>query len=173
MSSDNDTKQKNEAPSEQQDVKILSSTVVTAQGGVLHRVQHTSTSTQTDMIFAIFLPSIHAIGANQGAFPAICTYFCIRHVYVLVVVLWVLCMRLQQTLAVHVGSLDHQHMIVCVVAVSIVLTILFLFLLHRLLWKNSFECNPFYCDLFIFFHILIPIIFADMSTCGYHVYIYI
>jgi S-(hydroxymethyl)glutathione dehydrogenase/alcohol dehydrogenase len=41
-------------------VKILSTTAVTPEGGVLHRVQHRSTSTGTDMTFAIFLPSSHA-----------------------------------------------------------------------------------------------------------------
>lgn len=40
-------------------IETLSSTVVTRQGGVLHRIRHASTSTATDMIFAIFLPSTH------------------------------------------------------------------------------------------------------------------
>jgi hypothetical protein len=73
---DNDNNNKHESPckEEKDEIQILSSTVVTAQGGVLHRVQHASTSTHTNMIFAIFLPSIYAIGANQGPFPVICTY---------------------------------------------------------------------------------------------------
>jgi len=42
-------------------MEIISTTTVTPKGGVLHRVKHASTSTQTDMIFAIFLPSIYKI----------------------------------------------------------------------------------------------------------------
>lgn len=54
-------------------IEVLSTTTVTARGGVLHRVKHASTSTQTDMIFAIFLPASYVIGATkQGSMPAIC-----------------------------------------------------------------------------------------------------
>lgn len=42
-------------------MEIISTTTVTPKGGVLHRVKHVSTSTKTDMIFAIFLPSIYKI----------------------------------------------------------------------------------------------------------------
>jgi S-formylglutathione hydrolase len=38
-------------------LEILSTTTVTAKGGVLHRVKHDSSATKTEMIFAIFLPS--------------------------------------------------------------------------------------------------------------------
>lgn len=55
--------------------QILSTTTVTARGGLLHRVKHASTSTQTDMVFAIFLPSSYMIGANKAPLPAICRYF--------------------------------------------------------------------------------------------------
>ena len=53
-------------------VEILSTTTVTARGGLLRRVKHASTSTKTDMIFAIFLPSSYLIGAGKGSIPAIC-----------------------------------------------------------------------------------------------------
>ena len=56
-------------------LEILSTTTVTARGGVLHRVQHASTSTKTNMIFAIFLPSSYLIGAGKGPIPAICTWW--------------------------------------------------------------------------------------------------
>lgn len=52
--------------------EILSTTTVTAAGGLLHRVQHASTSTGTNMIFAIFLPASYTIGTSQGPLPAIC-----------------------------------------------------------------------------------------------------
>lgn len=42
-------------------VRILSQCAVTPAGGVLYRCQHASTSTGTDMIFAIFLPSVYLI----------------------------------------------------------------------------------------------------------------
>lgn len=48
--------------------EIISSTVVTAKGGVLHRVKHASTATKCDMIFAIFLPSTHKV---SPALPAL------------------------------------------------------------------------------------------------------
>ncbi|KAL7564638.1 hypothetical protein ACA910_009326 [Epithemia clementina (nom. ined.)] len=52
-------------------VKILSTRTVTPQGGILHRVQHASTSTQTEMIFSIFLPQVYSVGTNQGPTPAV------------------------------------------------------------------------------------------------------
>src|SRR3569623_1302839 len=52
------------------DIQILSTTSVTPQGGVMHRVQHHSTSTHTDMIFAIFLPSSYAQRSGQP-FPVL------------------------------------------------------------------------------------------------------
>jgi S-(hydroxymethyl)glutathione dehydrogenase / alcohol dehydrogenase len=56
-------------------IKILSTTAVTPQGGVLHRVQHRSTSTNTDMVFAIFLPSPYATRSQSQSqsspFPAL------------------------------------------------------------------------------------------------------
>ena len=53
-------------------MKILSTRTVTPQGGILHRVQHASTSTQTDMIFGIFLPHVYQVGITTGPTPAIC-----------------------------------------------------------------------------------------------------
>ena len=53
-------------------MKILSTQTVTPQGGILHRVQHASTSTQTDMIFGIFLPHVYQVGITTGPTPAIC-----------------------------------------------------------------------------------------------------
>lgn len=50
--------------------EILSTTTVTANGGLLHRVKHASSSTGTDMIFAIFLPSSYMV--DKGSIPAIC-----------------------------------------------------------------------------------------------------
>jgi S-(hydroxymethyl)glutathione dehydrogenase / alcohol dehydrogenase len=47
-------------------VKILSTTAVNPQGGVLHRVQHRSSSTGTDMVFAIFLPSSYATRSGSS-----------------------------------------------------------------------------------------------------------
>jgi hypothetical protein len=63
-------------------VEILSSTKVSRLGGMLHRCKHASTSTHTDMIFAIFLPSIHQQEKDQDAttaaaattIPAICKF---------------------------------------------------------------------------------------------------
>eukprot|EP00977_Amphora_coffeiformis_P014617 scaffold4133_cov146-Amphora_coffeaeformis.AAC.1 len=52
-------------------VEILSTTTVTARGGILRRVKHASTSTNTPMIFAIFLPSSYFIGSGKGSMPAI------------------------------------------------------------------------------------------------------
>jgi hypothetical protein len=59
------------------EIEILSTATVTPKGGVLHRCKHKSTSTKTDMIFAIFLPSVYpaaavSLDANAAAnFPAI------------------------------------------------------------------------------------------------------
>ena len=52
-------------------IEILSSTPVTKNGGMLYRCKHTSSSTKTDMTFAIFLPSIYAIGASNAPLPAL------------------------------------------------------------------------------------------------------
>ncbi|GAX15461.1 S-formylglutathione hydrolase [Fistulifera solaris] len=49
--------------------KILSSTRVTRQGGVLHRCQHQSNSTACDMMFAIFLP--HSYHESSPTTPAL------------------------------------------------------------------------------------------------------
>jgi S-formylglutathione hydrolase FrmB len=51
------------------EIEILSTTSVTSKGGLLHRVKHSSVSTQTDMVFAVFLPAIYAVG--QTMTPAI------------------------------------------------------------------------------------------------------
>ena len=59
------------APPQLGTVEILSSTRVTKNGGMLYRCQHASSSTQTDMTFAIFLPSIYAVGASQAPLPAL------------------------------------------------------------------------------------------------------
>lgn len=40
-------------------LEMLSTTVVSRGGGVLHRIKHKSTATKTDMTFAIFLPSTY------------------------------------------------------------------------------------------------------------------
>jgi S-(hydroxymethyl)glutathione dehydrogenase/alcohol dehydrogenase len=53
------------------EVEILSSTAVTTRGGMLYRCKHMSTSTKTEMTFAIFLPSVYAIGANKDPLPAL------------------------------------------------------------------------------------------------------
>ena len=58
------------------EIEILSSTVVTAKGGVLHRVKHSSKATKTDMEFAIFLPSVYKLNggkdsASNKTFPTI------------------------------------------------------------------------------------------------------
>lgn len=53
-------------------VHVLSTITVTADGGRLLRVKHQSASTKTEMVFAIFLPSIYFIGANKAPRPAIC-----------------------------------------------------------------------------------------------------
>lgn len=53
------------------EVEVISSTVVTKNGGMLHRCKHSSTSTKTDMTFAIFLPAIHEIGVSKSPLPAI------------------------------------------------------------------------------------------------------
>lgn len=42
-------------------LEVLSKTAVSGTGGTLLRVRHASTSTSTDMTFAIFLPSAHAL----------------------------------------------------------------------------------------------------------------
>jgi S-(hydroxymethyl)glutathione dehydrogenase / alcohol dehydrogenase len=47
-------------------VTILSRRAVTAAGGILYRCQHASTSTGTDMIFAIFLPSRYHIQGGSS-----------------------------------------------------------------------------------------------------------
>lgn len=61
------------APISSSTVKILSTTAVSPQGGLLHRVQHRSTSTGTDMIFAIFLPSCYnrRNPSSNRPFPAL------------------------------------------------------------------------------------------------------
>lgn len=52
--------------------EIIATIAVTPHGGVVHRVKHASTSTGTDMIFAIFLPSTYKVGATKAnAIPAI------------------------------------------------------------------------------------------------------
>jgi S-(hydroxymethyl)glutathione dehydrogenase / alcohol dehydrogenase len=51
-------------------VEILSKQVVTPTSGVLYRCKHFSVSTQTDMIFAIFLPSIYQVSGGRNI-PAI------------------------------------------------------------------------------------------------------
>jgi S-formylglutathione hydrolase len=59
------------------EIEILSTATVTPKGGVLHRCKHKSTSTKTDMIFAIFLPSVYQTAAistdadDAANFPAI------------------------------------------------------------------------------------------------------
>jgi len=53
-------------------VEIISTVTVTKRGGVVHRVKHASSSTGTDMTFAIFLPAVHKIGSTKSnALPAI------------------------------------------------------------------------------------------------------
>lgn len=53
-------------------IEVLSTTAVTPKGGVLHRVKHLSTSTKTEMIFAIFLPNSYKITGKQSSpLPAI------------------------------------------------------------------------------------------------------
>ena len=52
-------------------IEILSTTTVSRGGGVMHRVKHASTSTKTDMIFAIFLPSAYKADKSV-VLPAIC-----------------------------------------------------------------------------------------------------
>jgi S-(hydroxymethyl)glutathione dehydrogenase / alcohol dehydrogenase len=44
-------------------IEILSETTVTPSGGVLYRCKHVSTSTKTDMIFAVFLPSVYKVSS--------------------------------------------------------------------------------------------------------------
>lgn len=53
------------------EVDILSSKVVTPNGGMLYRCKHSSTSTKTEMTFAIFLPAIFAIGTSKAPLPAL------------------------------------------------------------------------------------------------------
>jgi S-(hydroxymethyl)glutathione dehydrogenase / alcohol dehydrogenase len=45
------------------EIEILSETIVTPTGGVMYRCKHTSASTKTDMIFAIFIPSFYKISS--------------------------------------------------------------------------------------------------------------
>lgn len=55
-------------------IEILSTTAVTPKGGMVHRVKHESTTTQTKMIFAIFLPASYKLlgeKAKKSAFPTI------------------------------------------------------------------------------------------------------
>jgi len=52
-------------------IEILSTKAVTAKGGVLHRVKHASSSTGTDMIFAIFLPATYTLRLSTTTIPAI------------------------------------------------------------------------------------------------------
>ena len=44
-----------------------------AGGGWYHRIQHDSTSTQTPMIFGLFLPSSHSLSESGAAVPATST----------------------------------------------------------------------------------------------------
>jgi S-(hydroxymethyl)glutathione dehydrogenase / alcohol dehydrogenase len=50
-------------------VQILSQRSVTPAGGILLRCQHASTSTGTDMVFSIFLPSVYYI--QGGSIPSL------------------------------------------------------------------------------------------------------
>jgi len=52
-------------------VEIFSTTSATPAGGLLHRCKHQSTSTKTDMIFAIFLPSCYQSAEKKDPFPTI------------------------------------------------------------------------------------------------------
>jgi len=52
-------------------IEILSSTSVSKTGGRLLRVKHASSSTKTDMTFAIFLPKVHFIGTSSAPLPAL------------------------------------------------------------------------------------------------------
>ena len=52
-------------------IQVLSTTCVTATGGILYRCKHASSSTKTDMVFSIFLPSSYSIGASMSPTPAI------------------------------------------------------------------------------------------------------
>ena len=53
-------------------MKVISTRTVTKLGGILHRVKHASQSTQTEMVFSIFLPSVYAVGSSKTPLPAIC-----------------------------------------------------------------------------------------------------
>jgi S-formylglutathione hydrolase len=57
------------------EIEILSTATVTPKGGVLHRCKHKSTSTKTDMIFAIFLPSVYSAAAADTAAAAAAAKF--------------------------------------------------------------------------------------------------
>ena len=50
------------------ELEVISTTVVTGKGGVLHRVKHSSSSTKCEMIFAVFLPSNYKL---LGRVPAL------------------------------------------------------------------------------------------------------
>jgi S-(hydroxymethyl)glutathione dehydrogenase / alcohol dehydrogenase len=52
-------------------VEVISSNVVTKNGGMLYRCKHASSSTNTDMTFAIFLPAIYSIGVSKAPLAAI------------------------------------------------------------------------------------------------------
>lgn len=52
-------------------VETLSRLSVTSKGGTLYRCKHTSESTKTEMVFAIFLPSICKSSSNNRNIPAI------------------------------------------------------------------------------------------------------
>jgi S-formylglutathione hydrolase len=53
------------------EVKVLSSKAVSPKGGMLYRCKHASTSTKTDMTFAIFLPAVYEIGTSRDPLPAL------------------------------------------------------------------------------------------------------
>jgi S-(hydroxymethyl)glutathione dehydrogenase / alcohol dehydrogenase len=53
------------------EVEVISSTAVTKNGGMLYRCKHASSSTNTEMTFAIFLPAIYPIGVSKAPLPAI------------------------------------------------------------------------------------------------------
>ena len=59
-------------PSSATTMNVISTRTVTKLGGLLHRVKHASQSTQTEMVFSIFLPSVYAVGSSKTPLPAIC-----------------------------------------------------------------------------------------------------
>jgi len=48
-------------------LKIVSKTSVMKEGGLYYRFRHSSTSTKTDMIFGLFLPSCHPYVSNSNS----------------------------------------------------------------------------------------------------------